>query len=359
MKQEKSNNFGLIRLIGAVAVIVGHMYVLIGQSAPMFMWDLMHGFGVACFLSIGGYLITKSWMRQPHFLPYIVKRVFRIFPALIACILLTVYVVGPLVTSFSMKEYFSDPLIKQYLKNSLLLVSYWLPGVFENNVATRSVNGSLWCLPVEFLMYLIIPIYLSIGKILPVKLQKWYYGVCTLLVIATRVAWHIYIHSGADIFVAPSYPVQLMIYFLSTSLQVIPYFFVGSFFAVCKMEKRLNMQIATILICIAAASASLSAPFCYVMGYLCIPYVVLSLALAEKPVFMALNKRDISYGMFLWAYVIQQTLIHIFLQRGYAMKVWILILLSIILSAAMGFLTEIFVERPVGKFVKRLIAKME
>ena len=357
MKQERSNNFGLIRLIGAVAVIVGHMYVLTGQSAPTFMWDLIHGFGVACFLSIGGYLITKSWMRQPQFLPYIVKRVFRIFPALIACILLTVYVVGPLVTSFSMKEYFSDSLIKQYLKNCFLLVSYWLPGVFENNIATRSVNGSLWCLPVEFLVYLIIPIYLSIGKRLPAKLQKWYYGICTLLVIAARVIWYYWTCSVANTLAAPSYPVQLMIDFLSTSLQIIPYFFVGSFFAVCQMEKSLNIQIAVILICIAAASARLSAPFCYVIGYLCVPYVVLSLALAEKPVFAVLNKRDISYGMFLFGYVIQQTLIYVFLQKGYTINVWILMVLSVILSAVMGLLTEIFIEKPVGKLVKILLKK--
>lgn len=357
MSGERSNNFGLIRLIGAVAVIVGHMYVLTGQSAPMFMWDLIHGFGVACFLSIGGYLITKSWIRQPHFLPYIIKRVFRIFPALIVCVLLTVYVVGPLVTSLSMKEYFSDPLIKQYLKNCYLLVSYWLPGVFEKNIATRSVNGSLWCLPVEFLMYLIIPIYLGIGKKLPIKLQKWYYGICTLLVIAARVVWHIWICRATNILAAPSYPVQLMVDFLSTSLQIIPYFFVGSFFAACQMEKKLNMQIAAILVCVAAASIRLPAPFCYVAGYLCVPYVVLSLALAEKPVLAVLNKRDISYGMFLFSYVIQQTLIHIFLQKGYAINVWIMVVLSIILSAVMGFFTEVFIERPVGRIVKNLLQK--
>ena len=356
-KSERSNNFGLIRLVGGGAVIIGHMYVLTGQSAPILMWSPVHGFGVACFLSIGGYLITKSWMRQPQFLPYIVKRVFRIFPALIACILLTVYAVGPLVTSLSMKEYFSNPLIKHYLKNCFLFINYSLPGVFENNIASRAVNGSLWCLPVEFLLYLIIPIYLSIGKRLPAKLQKWYYGICTLLVIAARVIWYYWTCSVTNTFVAPSYSVQFMIDFLSTSLEIIPYFFVGSFLAACQMEKILNIQMAVILICIAAALAHLPAPFCYIAAYFCVPYVVLSLALVKNPIFAMLNKRDISYGMFLFGFVIQQTLIHVFLQKGYTINVWILMVLSIILSSVMGFLTDIFIEKPVRKIVEKLLKK--
>lgn len=49
-REEKNNNFGIIRLVSAAMVIVGHMYGLTGQNAPMIMWGPIHGFGVASFL---------------------------------------------------------------------------------------------------------------------------------------------------------------------------------------------------------------------------------------------------------------------------------------------------------------------
>ena len=59
---ERNNNFGFVRLLSAFMVIVGHMYVLAGENAPMIIYVPIHALGVASFFSIGGYLITKSWM---------------------------------------------------------------------------------------------------------------------------------------------------------------------------------------------------------------------------------------------------------------------------------------------------------
>lgn len=353
-QRKRENNFGIMRLIGAVMVIWGHMYVLTGQTPPMFMWESIHGFGVAAFFAIGGYLITKSWMRRPAFKEYLIKRVFRIFPALIVCVLLTVFVVGPLMTSLPLKEYFCNPLTWKYLLNGVLYINHLLPGVFENNIASSAVNGSLWCLPVEFLMYLAVPVYISIGGKFSVKLQKWFYGAVTLLVILARVIWDTWL-LGSGIFVATSYFSQVIIGLISNTIRIIPYFFVGSLLAAGGFEKLLNMQVAVIVVIIASALFYLSTPFCYMAEYLLIPYVVLALSLAEKPIFATLNKRDISYGMFLSGHVIQQILIHIAVQKGYTIHVWFLIIVSIVFSVVMGFLIEELIEKPVGKFVNSII----
>lgn len=355
---ERENNFGVMRLIGAVMVIWGHMYVLTGQTPPMFMWESIHGFGVAAFFAIGGYLITKSWMRRPVWKEYILKRVFRIFPGLIACVLLTVFVVGPLVTSISLKEYFSSLLTWKYMLNGVLYINHLLPGVFEDNIASSAVNGSLWCLPVEFLMYLVVPVYVGIGMKLSAKFQKWYYGTVTLLVILARVIWDTWF-PGNGIFVPTSYFLQAIIDLISSTIKIIPYFFVSSLLAVCRLEKLLNIQIAVVAMMIAAALFYLSTPFHYLIEYLVISYVVLAFSLADKPIFTSLNKRDISYGMFLSGHVIQQVLIHIAVQRGYAIHIWILAILSISLSAAVGFLMERLIEKPAGKLMNRIIRKRE
>lgn len=356
-QRERKNNFGVMRLIGAVMVIWGHMYVLTGQTPPMFMWESIHGFGVAVFFAIGGYLITKSWMRRPVFKEYIVKRIFRIFPALIACVLLTVFVVGPLMTSIPLREYFSSLLTWKYLLNGVLYINHLLPGVFENNIASTAVNGSLWCLPVEFLMYLAVPVYVGIGMKLSDRWQKWYYGTTTMLVILARVIWDTWL-CGNGIFVETSYFSQVIIGLISSTIRIIPYFFVGSFFAVGGFEKLLNVQTAVMAVMLASALFYLSTPFCYVAEYLLIPYVVLAFSLADKPAFVVFNKRDISYGMFLSGHVIQQILIQIAVQKGYTIHIWLLIILSIGFSVVMGFLTERLIEKPAGKWMDRIILSM-
>ncbi len=353
-QMRRDNNFGIMRLVGAVMVIWGHMYVLTGQPTPMFMWESIHGFGVAVFFVISGYLITKSWMRRPVFKEYIVKRIFRIFPALIACVLLTVFVVGPLMTSIPLREYFSSPLTWKYLLNGVLYINHLLPGVFENNIASSAVNGSLWCLPVEFLMYLVVPVYVGIGMKLSAKSQRWYYGMITLFMILARVIWDTWF-CGNGIFVETSYFSQVIIGLISNTIRIIPYFFVGCLLAAGRLEKLLNIQIAVVAVMVASALFYLSTPFCYIAEYLLIPYVVLAFSMAEKPVLAVFNKRDISYGMFLSGHVIQQILIHIAIQKGYAIHIWFLILLSVGFSVAMGFLMERFIERPAGKLMNRII----
>lgn len=357
VQEERKNNFGMVRLICAVMVIAGHMYGLTGQGAPMILWGPIHGFGVAGFFVIGGYLITKSWIRRPVFREYIVKRVFRIFPPLIVCVLLTVFVIGPLMTSLSAKEYFCNPLTWKYMLNCVLYINHLLPGVFENNIASSAVNGSLWCLPVEFLTYLVIPVYIGIGTRLSEKWRKWYYGGCTLFIITARVVWDTWLHGGNGIFGETNYYVQVIIDSFSAVLRIVPYFFVGSLLASCRLEKYLNAQAAIVVIFISSILAYLSGPLYYVGEYLFIPYVILSFALADSPIFAGINKRDISYGMFLSGHVIQQILIHIVVKKGYAVNVWLLMLLSIGFSVAMGFLVERFIEKPAGKLMNRIICK--
>ena len=344
---KNNNNFRIIRLIAAIMVITGHMFVLIGCAPPIMMWNSIHSLGVAFFCVIGGYLITLGWLRRPDFKQYLVKRIFRIFPALIACVLFVIFMIGPLVTELSIKEYFSNSLTWRYLLNCVLYINYVLPGVFENNIYGSAVNGSLWFLPVQFLMYLLIPVYVGIGNRISVKAQKTYYIITTLFVIAFRCIWTTWFDDTLFVFYGMSFS-QIMRY-------CIPYYFVGCLFAVCKLENILNLQIAVVAIIGSAMCSFLPAFFSHCLESILIPYVVLSLALTEKPVFATAAKIDISYGMFLFSFIIQQTLIQIFILRDWDLNVWLLIILSVFISLIMGTLTERFIEQPSRKICKKIV----
>jgi peptidoglycan/LPS O-acetylase OafA/YrhL len=154
----RRDNFDLIRLVAALLVLVGHAYLLMGEQIPRFLGIEISVFGVMIFFCISGYLVTDSWIRDPSALRYFTRRSLRIFPALIPLVLLTTFLLGPALTTLSILEYFSNNQTYAYLLNIFLDTQYFLPEVFKNNSQLLRVNGSLWTLPVEFLMYCLVPL---------------------------------------------------------------------------------------------------------------------------------------------------------------------------------------------------------
>ena len=85
-KTDHRNNFNVLRLLAAYMVIVGHMYVLMGHAPEIILGSFVHEIGVFIFFLVGGYLITKSYLSDSNVVRYGIKRIFRIFPALISLI---------------------------------------------------------------------------------------------------------------------------------------------------------------------------------------------------------------------------------------------------------------------------------
>jgi peptidoglycan/LPS O-acetylase OafA/YrhL len=161
------NSFDLLRLAAAVAVIFHHSRVLQGLS-PITLGRLDFGsLGVGVFFVISGYLVTASYGRSAGLGDYLRKRLLRIEPALIACLLLTALVFGAAATTLPLGEYFcSDQVWLYVLRNALLYpVTYDLPGVFAHNPYPAVVNGSLWSLRLEFTCYLGVAALAAAGQL--------------------------------------------------------------------------------------------------------------------------------------------------------------------------------------------------
>lgn len=155
MKSRPPNNFDAVRILSAIAVLVGHAFVLTGNGpAPTLFAIPLHTIAVAVFFSISGYLIAGSWERVPVWDRFLWHRCLRIFPGLIALVLVTVFIVGPLISSLSILEYFANSETYKYLQSASTLATYSLPGVFGSEIhAVSAVNGSLWTLGVELICY--------------------------------------------------------------------------------------------------------------------------------------------------------------------------------------------------------------
>jgi peptidoglycan/LPS O-acetylase OafA/YrhL len=149
--------FDYLRLIAAILVVAHHARVLNGQPPLMLGSGLDPGaLGVGIFFVISGALVAGSLERAPKTSTFLAKRALRIFPGLLVALVLTAFVLGPLVTSLSPRAYLLDPEPSGYvLRNlSLYAVTYALPGVFLAAPVAGIVNGSLWTLRLEFTAYL-------------------------------------------------------------------------------------------------------------------------------------------------------------------------------------------------------------
>jgi peptidoglycan/LPS O-acetylase OafA/YrhL len=134
------------------AVIVSHTWPLHDHTYPL--GDLGAA-AVYTFFAISGYLVFASWERDPHVLRFLLKRVLRIFPALLVVTIIGALVIGPMATTLPVREYFANPLVARYLGTVLLYpTSFSLPGVFADNPFPNDVNSSIWTLAMEFAMYL-------------------------------------------------------------------------------------------------------------------------------------------------------------------------------------------------------------
>ncbi len=157
-----ANRFNLIRLLAALAVIVSHtvsqkqglVYEPLEEVTPYALGD--HAVNV--FFVLSGLLVTMSYERSASLRDYVFARLARIMPALIVCTALLMLVMGPLVTSESLRTYFTQSETWLYALNALLLFDgdATLPGVFTQLPMDHAVNAPIWTLAYEMSAYLLL-----------------------------------------------------------------------------------------------------------------------------------------------------------------------------------------------------------
>lgn len=330
------NNFTFVRWFAAGLVLYGHSFVFLGLPEPVFMqWITLGPLGVFIFFALSGYLVSQSWESDPHFFRFLTRRALRIFPGLFVCIIISVFLLGPLVTKLTWREYFSHPQFFGYFLNLILNINYSLPGVFEQNKYPHAVNGSLWSLPVEFFMYF----FLAVWSI--VKASRTSYFVCVLLFLCLALQW--------------AMQKKDMLVFYNTDMRQVVicgvYFWMGAIF-----QKIKNYNFFTtsnlILVIIFWACTSSNKDLFGVVAYFCIPFVFLTFGISSHPMLVKMNNWDFSYGIYIYAFPVQQTVAHFFPGMQLIEYIALVSVITILLGAASWFL----VEKPALKLKPRVIS---
>ena len=149
--------FDYIRIGLSICVLTSHSFDLADplaakiwtQSSPFAAFKLAI---LPMFFAVSGFLVTGSLVRARTIAGFATLRVVRLFPAWAMEVFLSALLLGPLVTTVGLADYFSHPLFHAYFLNLLGDPQYLLPGVFEGHPRPE-VNGQLWTLPYELWCY--------------------------------------------------------------------------------------------------------------------------------------------------------------------------------------------------------------
>ena len=124
----KNNNFNLIRMIAASAVIFSHSFALaLGERGVEPVYNMLGmSFGeiaLNIFFITSGLLVTRSLCFRSNLRQFVLARALRIYPALIVCILVCA-TLGIIITNLSFSEYIADKnLFKFIIYNSTILIT--------------------------------------------------------------------------------------------------------------------------------------------------------------------------------------------------------------------------------------------
>ena len=125
---------------------------------------------------------------------FLYARFIRIFPALIITTVVSALILGPLLTTLPLGEYFHGADFRQYFLNCIGDIHYQLPGLFANNPYPDHVNGQLWTIPYELKCYFILAAISLIGM----ARNRWLLltSIATIFVI---YAFHFITHPDFDL----------------------------------------------------------------------------------------------------------------------------------------------------------------
>jgi len=293
MRQPK-NAFDAVRLGAAFLVLVSHAYPLTGQPEAEPLLVLTGGratlgeMAVYVFFAISGYLVTRSWLADPHLARFMLRRCLRLFPALCLVILASMAILGPAFSALDAGAYFAAPEAWSYLAKVLIFPAQrGLPGVFTDLPYPDVVNGSLWTLRLEFLLYGVVA-----GAGLCGVLR--FRAASVALVLACLAAGLVL--TGTE---ARRLPMarELTLF----SLNAIP-FLVGAVLA-REGADRQAMARAMLVVAVAAAPLLLLGAGRFYLVLL-VPFATLLLATAVTCDLTRFG--DYSYGVYLWAFPLQQ-----------------------------------------------------
>jgi peptidoglycan/LPS O-acetylase OafA/YrhL len=159
MEAGRTTGFDYLRLGLATAVLCSHSidvsyglaFAIAAENGPT---RPLIALILPMFFALSGFLVAGSLERCRTLVSFMGLRVLRLAPALAVETVIAALLLGPILTSLPLADYFSDPQLPSYFLNVVGDIQYRLPGLFSGNPWADTVNAQLWTLPFELGCYL-------------------------------------------------------------------------------------------------------------------------------------------------------------------------------------------------------------
>lgn len=320
-------------------MVVSHSWDLVGAAEKEPLLALTDGrlvcsaIGLCGFFTISGYLVYISLMKSRTVGVYVEKRWLRIFPGLIICFLFTLFACSLVYRGTGC--YWLKSGTWNYLWGNLTLydVRFTIPGVFEDNPYPMTINGSIWTLCYEFTMYLlIIPLFFMRDK----KTQMILPIIALMLILIKNV-----------LFLNKFEHTTFMSYMnLNQFCRFAQFFIFGMMIAILEQKnilkekwEKCNWLLAVCIILFVG---------CIMMKQIAIGMVFMSVLFIQvgkknwQPVSQFVNKiGDLSYGIYIYSFVIQQLILHKFPNT----PPYIVLIISVLCVAIVAYASWHLVEK--------------
>jgi peptidoglycan/LPS O-acetylase OafA/YrhL len=337
-----TNGFDYLRLGLAVAVVswhgimssYGRPYAAEVYYSP---WGTLFALILPMFFALSGFLVSGSLNRSRTIEGFLTLRALRIVPALAVEVLLCALILGPLLTTRPLGDYFAGQEFAAYFLNIAGIIHFALPGVFEELPRAGIVNLSLWTIPYELECYIAIT-------------------ALTILGLWKRRAFFILVSFGATIL----WPVSLVVSGAHSSLLALPGpLLVIAFLAGVSLylyRDKIPLTNALAASCALCSVSLLAHPLTESLAVWPIAYVTIWLGLSHPPKVPVLMSGDYSYGVYLFAFPIQQAVM-------LALPEWREWWVNIGIALPLAFLYAAFswhcIEKPILGKKKRIVSIIE
>jgi len=285
-----------------VLVVYSHSFALLAggdTTEPLYRltsgqltWG---GLAVDSFLILSGYLITASWIRSPGLVAFLRNRVFRIYPGIAVAIAVGVLLVAPFSTDAG-----TSTNAWEWLWGTVNLRGYEPDGVFPDVPFRGSLNGSVWSISYEFWCYIGTAIFGVFGWLTRRKL--------VLLVFVASISVSL---AFALLGLRPGGGVLHHVFgdpWLWARL--LPYYVAGWLFYLARERLPLSWPLAAIAVG-ALVVGALCAPWGVALTFpTALGYLLVFATHRREPRFTRVTRYgDLSYGVYLYAFPIQQLLV--------------------------------------------------
>jgi peptidoglycan/LPS O-acetylase OafA/YrhL len=278
------------------------------------------------FFGLSGFLVAASAARAKSVVRFLSFRALRLVPALAVETALAALLLGPLVTTSTFKDYFTSGQFFAYFGNMVGRVRYGLPGVFLANPEPGIVNMNLWTLHAELQCYALMALAIAVGLLKRRRLAIAVWIFCTVTAVCFNLTSNLWENETAGSLYQP----PIFVYSFCTC--VVAYLWAD----------RIPLHKMIFAGCCVGFTGLVYVPHSVFLVVPMLAYIMIYVGLSPRAEIRILKRGDYSYGIYLYSFVIQQTITQVPSLRHW----WVMFPATMVVTIAIASLSWNLVEKP-------------